>query len=345
MKKLLQRGIVAAFATLVLTGAAAADGEVNVYSSRHYKYDDQLFQAFTDATGIKVNLIEGNGDELMQRMHAEGVNSPADVFVTVDAGMLWRAEHMGIFQPTHSAVLDERIPENLRHPDGLWFGFSKRARVIFVDPTQVDPALVQRYEDLARPELKGEICIRSSSNIYNLSLLGSIIDVDGVAAAEAWAKGVVANMAREPEGGDTDQLKAVAAGQCGVAVSNTYYYVRLATSDKPEDKAVAEKLVIVFPNQGDRGTHVNVSGAGMAAHAPNQANAQAFLEFLASDTAQGYFAHGNNEYPVVPGIEADAAVIALGNFKEDPINVAVSARTSPRRRRSSTPPAGSELRG
>jgi iron(III) transport system substrate-binding protein len=327
-------GVAAVLATVLLAGSAAADGEVNVYSSRHYKYDDQLYQAFTDATGIKVNLIEGKGDELMQRMQAEGANSPADVFITVDAGMLWRAEQMGLFQPTESAVLTERIPENLRHPDGLWFGFTKRARVIFVDATQVDPALVQRYEDLARPELKGEICIRSSSNIYNLSLLGSLIDVGGAEAAEAWAKGVVANMAREPEGGDTDQLKAVAAGQCGVAVSNTYYFVRLVTSDDPADKAVAEKLTLVFPNQGDpsnpdRGTHVNVSGAGMAAHAPNQANAQALLEFLASDTAQGYFAHGNNEYPVVPGVEADAAVIALGTFKEDPINVAVLGQNQP----------------
>ena len=329
MRKFLSGGAAAVLALAVLAGTAAADGEVNVYSSRHYKYDDQLFQAFTDATGIQVNLIEGKGDELMQRLQAEGANSPADVFVTVDAGMLWRAEAMGLFQPTQSAVLKQRIPEYLRHPDGLWFGFSKRARVILVDPTQVDPALAQRYEDLARPELKGEVCIRSSSNIYNLSLLGSIIDADGVEAAETWAKGVVANMAREPEGGDTDQLKAAAAGQCGVAVSNTYYYVRLLTSDDPADKAVAQKLTIVFPNQGDRGTHINVSGAGMAAHAPNKANAQAFLEFLASDTAQGYFAHGNNEYPVVPGIEADAAVLALGSFKEDPINVAVLGQNQP----------------
>jgi iron(III) transport system substrate-binding protein len=329
MKKMLQGGLAAALATLLLTGAAAADGEVNIYSSRHYKYDDQLYQAFTEATGIEVNLIEGTGDQLMQRIKAEGANSPADVFLTVDAGMLWRAEHMGLFQPTHSALLDERIPEYLRHPDGLWFGFSKRARVIFIDPTKVDPSLVQRYEDLARPELKGQICIRSSSAIYNLSLLGSIIDADGAEAAEAWANGVVANMAREPEGGDIDQLKAAAAGECGVAISNTYYFVRLETSDDPEDKIVGEKLQVVFPNQADRGAHVNVSGAGMMAHAPNQANAQAFLEFLASDTAQNYFAHGNNEYPVVAGIEPDAAVIALGSFKEDPINVAVYGQNQP----------------
>lgn len=329
MKKMLRGGIAAALATLLLTGAAAADGEVNVYSSRHYKYDDELFQAFTDATGIKVNVIEGTGDELMQRMEAEGQNSPADVFVTVDAGMLWRAEQKGLFQPTKSAVLDERIPESLRHPDGLWFGFSKRDRVIFVDPSRINPAVVQRYEDLAKPELKGQVCIRSSSNIYNLSLLGSIIAVDGAAAAAEWAKGVVANMAREPEGGDTDQLKAVAAGQCSVAVANTYYYVRLATSDKPEDKAVAEKLLIIYPNQGDRGTHMNVSGAGMAAYAPNKANAQAFLEFLASDTAQSYFAHGNNEYPVVAGIPPDAAVQQLGVFLEDPINVATYGKNQP----------------
>jgi iron(III) transport system substrate-binding protein len=329
MSKLLHGGLAAALAMFLLAGAAAADGEVNIYSSRHYKYDDELYQAFTDATGIKVNLIEGAGDQLIQRIKAEGANSPADVFVTVDAGMLWRAEHLDLFQPTRSEILTRRIPESLRHPDGLWFGFSKRARVIFVDPTKVDPALVQRYEDLARPELKGQICVRSSSAIYNLSLLGSIIDHDGAEAAEAWAKGVVANMAREPEGGDIDQLKAAAAGECGVAISNTYYFVRLETSDDPEDRIVGEKLKIVFPNQADRGTHVNISGAGMLAHAPNQANAQAFLEFLASDTAQNYFAHGNNEYPVVPGIDPDAAVIALGTFKEDPINVAVYGQNQP----------------
>ncbi len=329
MKSLWMGGVAAVLALAVGGGAALADGEVNVYSSRHYQYDDQLYGAFTAATGIEVNLIEGKGDELMERMKAEGANSPADVFVTVDAGMLWRAEEAGLFQPTHSAVLDERVPGNLHHPDGLWFGFSKRARVFIVDPQAIDPALVQRYEDLANEALKGKVCIRSSSNIYNLSLMGSIIEADGAEAAEDWAKGVVANFAREPEGGDTDQIKAVGAGQCAVAVANTYYFVRLLTSDDADDKAMAERLQLVFPNQGDRGTHVNVSGAGVAAHAPNRENAVALLEFLASDQAQSYFANGNNEYPVVEGVAANAAVIGLGSFLEDPVNVSALGRNQP----------------
>ena len=329
MKSILQGGAAVLVALAVGGGAALADGEVNVYSSRHYQYDDQLYQAFTEKTGIEVNLIEGKGDELMERMKAEGANSPADVFITVDAGMLWRAEEAGLFQPTRSAVLEERIPENLRHPDGDWFGFSKRARVIVIDPEAIDPALVTSYEDLAKPELQGKVCIRSSSNIYNLSLMGSLIEAHGAEAAEEWAKGVVANMAREPEGGDTDQIKAVAAGQCAVAVANTYYFVRLLTSDDAADRELAEGLQLVFPNQDGRGTHVNVSGAGRAAHAPNPENAVALLEFLSSDEAQGYFANGNNEYPVVEGVAANAAVVELGEFKEDEVNVSVYGRNQP----------------
>ena len=329
MRSFYRGGLAAALALAIGAGAALADGEVNVYTSRHYKFDDQLYADFTAATGVQVNVIEGKGDELMERMKAEGANSPADVFVTVDAGMLWRAEQAGLFQPTQSDLLTARIPENLRHPDGLWYGFSKRARVFVIDADKVDPALVQRYEDLARPELKGQICIRSSSNIYNLSLLGSIIANDGLEAAEAWAKGVVANMAREPEGGDTDQIKGVAAGACAVAVTNTYYFVRLLTSDKPEEAEMAKKLTLVFPNQEDRGTHVNVSGAGVAANAPNRENAVKLLEFLAGDAAQGYFAQGNNEYPVVEGVAPNAAVVALGQFKEDPINVAQLGQNQP----------------
>lgn len=328
MRSIWRSGVAAALA-LALTGGAVSAEEVNVYSSRHYKYDDQLYAEFTAETGIEVNLIEGAGDELMERIRAEGANSPADVFVTVDAGMLWRAEQAGVFQSSESAVLSERVPESLRHPDGLWYGFSKRARVIIVDSTVVDPALVQTYEDLARPELKGQVCIRSSSNIYNLSLLGSIIAADGAEAAEAWAKGVVDNFARAPEGGDTDQIKAVGAGVCGVAVANTYYYVRLLTSDKAEDVELAQKLTVVFPNQGDRGTHVNVSGAGVVANAPNKDNAVKLLEFLSSEAAQNYFASGNNEYPVVSGVAATAEVTALGSFTEDELNVAQLGSNQP----------------
>lgn len=329
MGRFWRSGVAAVLAAVLGAGAALADGVVNVYSSRHYKYDDQLFSEFTAETGIEVKLLQGSGPELLARMQAEGANSPADVFITVDAGMLWRAEEAGLFQPIRSSVLEERIPESLRHPDGLWFGFSKRARVLIVDPAQIDPALVQRYEDLTRPELKGKVCVRSSSAIYNLSLLGSIIANDGAEAAEAWAKGVVANMGRPPEGGDIEQIRAVAVGQCAVAIANTYYYVRLLTSNDADEVAAMKKLQVVFPNQGDRGTHVNVSGAGVVAHAPNRDNAVKLLEFLASDEAQVYFAQGNNEYPVVEGVAPTAAVVALGQFKEDPINVAQLGENQP----------------
>jgi len=305
-------------------GAGPGAGEVNIYSSRHYQSDEKLYAAFTDATGIKVNRIEGTDDALIERIRNEGTNSPADVLITVDAGRLWRAEQAGILQPVSSKTLNERIPENLREPNGHWFGFSQRARVIVYDKAKVDdPKTLTRYEDLADPRWKGRVCIRSGSNIYNLSLMSALIEHLGEEPAERWAEGVVANFARPPQGGDTDQIKAVAAGECEVALANTYYFVRLMRSNDPADKAVAEKLAVVFPNQQDRGTHVNVSGAGVARNAPNEAQAVRFLEYLASDEAQRHFAEGNNEYPVAPGIEANEALLSLGSFKIDPINVAV----------------------
>lgn len=297
--------------------------EVNIYSSRHYQSDEALYDAFTAGTGIKINRIEGSDDALIERIRSEGANSPADVLITVDAGRLWRAEQAGLLQPVMSDTLDARIPANLRDPDGKWFGFSQRARVIVYNKETVDPAALSRYEDLADPRWKGRVCIRSGSNIYNLSLMAAMIEAVGDAQAEQWAKGVVANFARPPQGGDTDQIKAVAAGECDVAVANTYYFVRLMRSDDPADRAVVEKLGVIFPNQDDRGTHVNISGAGVAHHAPNQAAAVRFLEYLAGDEAQGYFAAGNNEYPVVEGVETNEALVALGRFKIDPINVAV----------------------
>lgn len=305
-------------------GAGAGAGEVNIYSSRHYQSDEKLYAAFTEATGIKVNRIEGTDDALIERIRNEGANSPADVLITVDAGRLWRAEQAGILQPVSSKTLNERIPENLRDPSVQWFGFSQRARVIVYDKAKVeDPKTLTRYEDLADPRWKGRVCIRSGSNIYNLSLMSALIEHLGEEPAQRWAEGVVANFARPPQGGDTDQIKAVAAGECDVALANTYYFVRLMRSNDPADKAIAEKLAVVFPNQQDRGTHVNVSGAGVARNAPNEAQAVRFLEYLASDEAQRHFAEGNNEYPVAPGIEANDALLSLGSFKIDPINVAV----------------------
>ncbi|GER07207.1 hypothetical protein JCM17843_15170 [Kordiimonadales bacterium JCM 17843] len=250
--------------------------------------------------------------------------------LTVDAGMLWRAEDAGLFQSTRSDVLEDRIPAHFRHPDGDWFGFSSRARLIFVNKDLADPASISRYEDLADPEWRGQICIRSSSNVYNLSLMASLIAHLGEEKAQDWATGVVKNFARKPQGGDTDQLRAAATGECAIAVANSYYFVRLMQSDDPADQEVVSKLAVIFPNQDDRGTHVNISGAGIVENAPNKAEARAFLEYLSSDSAQRYFAAGNNEYPAVD-IEIDnASLQSLGTFKADDINVSVLGKNQPK---------------
>ena len=315
--------------SLAFCGAVAVHAEekvLNLYTARHYQTDEALYSDFTKQTGIKVNRIEAGEDAIIERMKQEGARSPADVLMTVDAGRLWRAEQAGLLQPTHSRVLEERIPAELRHPDGLWFGFSMRARPIYYAKGKVDPASLRDYEDLADPRLKGKICIRSGSAVYNLSLLSSLIAATGPEKAEQWARGVVANMARTPKGGDTDQLTAVAAGECDVAVANTYYYVRLMKSAKPEERAVAQKLGVVFPNQANRGTHVNISGAGVAKYAPNREAAVTFLEYLASPSAQRYFTEGNNEYPVAPGTKPNPELASLGTFRKDALNVSLFGR-------------------
>jgi iron(III) transport system substrate-binding protein len=261
-------------------------------------------------------------------MRAEGDKSPADVLITVDAGRLWRAQQNGLLQPIRNATLEKAIPANLREPDGHWFGFSKRARVLVVNKDKVKPSDLARYEDLADPKWKGRLLIRSSTNVYMQSLVGSMIATLGAPATETWAKHVVANLARTPKGGDTDQLKAVAAGEGDVAVSNTYYLARLINSSKADEKEVASKLAVIFPNQGDRGTHVNISGAGVARYSPNKANAIKFLEYLASPEAQNYFAKGNYEYPVVAGVPLHPVIQAWGSFKEDQISAAVFGRNN-----------------
>ena len=300
--------------------------EVNVYSSRHYNTDQALYDEFTDATGIKVNLIEAKGDALIERMTAEGESSPADVFITVDGSRVARAVDAGLFQPISSDALTAAVPENLRHPDGLWFGLSTRVRGIVYAKDKVDPSTITSYEDLADPAWSGKICIRSSSNVYNQSLVASMIASDGMEAAESWANGIVANMARDPQGGDTDQIKAVAAGECDVAVANHYYLARLIRSDKAEDKAVADAVDIIFPNQDGpnqegRGAHANVSAAGVAAHAPNKDAAIQFIEYLATPSAQAYFAEGNNEWPVVADVKLSPVLETWGAFKTDKLNV------------------------
>lgn len=312
-------------ATALLAGAIFAGDalaeEVNIYSARHYDSDQTLYDAFTEKTGIDVNILEGGSDQLIERIRREGAASPADIMLTVDAGRLWRAEQAGVFQGIESDVLNERLPDAMRHPEGKWFGFSQRVRAIFYDPDDVDPANLKRYEDLADPRFEGDVCIRSSNNIYNQSLLASMIAHHGMDDAEAWAQGVVDNMARDPEGGDTDQIRGVASGECDIAVANHYYYVRLLESDDAGDREAAESVEILLPNQEGRGAHVNVGGAGVVADAPNRDNAIRFLEFLSSDEAQRLFAAGNHEFPVVDGVEVDGTLATWGDFKRDALNI------------------------
>ena len=312
---------------LSATSQAWAEEALNIYSSRHYDTDEAFYQNFTEQTGIEINRIDGNADELIERILAEGEASPADILITVDAGRLWRAEEAGIFDPLQDEALEAAIPDALRHPDGLWFGFSSRVRMIVYNPDRVDGTLVQNYEDLADEALRGEVCIRSSTNIYQLSLLASLIDHDGSDEALAWAQAVVANFARQPEGNDTAQITAVATGECGVALANSYYLARLGNADDPEKRSIFDAVEYVFPNQDNRGAHVNISGAGIVKGAPNRDNAIQFLRYMASDEAQIYFSDGNNEYTVVEGVKTDnPALNEMGPFKADEINVEAYGR-------------------
>lgn len=312
-----------AIALALLAAAPAGAAELNLYSARHYDTDLALYDAFTARTGIAVNLIEGEADELIERILAEGAASPADLLVTADGGRLHRAVEAGLFAAVDSAVLEARVPAKYRHPGNLWFGLTTRARVIVYDKARGLPEGLEDYEDLALPRWRGEICIRSSSNIYNVSLMAELIEVLGEAAAEDWARGLAANLARPPQGGDTDQIKAVAAGECRIGVANTYYWGRLAASASADDRAVAGKVGIIFPNQDDRGAHVNLSGAGVLATAPNREAAVAFLEFLTTDEAQRVFADGNNEYPVVAGVQPTGPIAAYLDFRASEVNAAV----------------------
>ncbi|MEK0085036.1 Fe(3+) ABC transporter substrate-binding protein [Benzoatithermus flavus] len=326
--KLSRRAVLAASVVLTLVGPAAAEEVVNIYNSRHYGTDQQLWDGFTKATGIQVNVVEGTHEQLIQRMKSEGARSPADVFITVDAGRLAEASGLGLLQPVRSPVLEKAIPAHLRDPDGLWYGLAMRARILAYAKDRVKPEELSTYEALAEPRFKGKILVRSSTSVYNLSLVGSILAADGSAATEKWCEGLVANMARPPEGGDTDQLKAVAAGVGDIAISNSYYLARLAASDKPVDKEVAEKLAVFFPNQKDRGTHVNVSGAAVLKTAPHKDNAVKLLEYLASPEAQRYFADVSLEYPANPAVEPHPVLQAWGPFKQDPLNPTLYAKNA-----------------
>ncbi len=322
----------AALALLLAMPAARAAEEpvLNLYSARHYQTDEALYGNFTRATGIRINRIEAGDEQLLERIKSEGAMSPADVLMIVDAARLWSAQQAGLFQSVKTPLLEARIPASLRDPDGNWYGFSSRARVIVYDKATVNPADVATYESLASPKVKGRVCTRSGSHPYNLSLVAALIAHNGEAKTEEWAKRVVANMARTPRGGDTDQIKSVAAGECGVALTNTYYYVRLMRSAKPEEREWAAKTGVVWPDQASYGTHINIAGAGVLRHAPHRENAIRFLEYLASDEAQSYFANGNNEWPAVKGAVAkNPELEALGAFKADALPIATLGRNTP----------------
>lgn len=323
------RGAALAVTLLALAGPAKAQEVVNVYNSRHYGTDQQLWDGFKAETGVQVNVVQGTHEQLIQRMQSEGANSPADVFITVDAGRLAQASGLGLLQPVTSPRLEASIPAHLRDPEGLWYGMAMRARIIAYAKERVDPSTLSTYEALAEPQFKGKVLVRSSTNVYNLSLVGALLEANGLEATEAWCEGLVENMARPPEGGDTDQLKAVAAGVGDVAISNTYYLARLAASDKPEDKEVAEKVAVFFPNQDSRGTHVNVSGAAVIKTAPNKDNAIKLLEYLAAPEAQRYFADTSLEYPANPEVKAHPVLASWGEFKQDTLNPSVYAKNAP----------------
>ncbi|MYD44228.1 MAG: Fe(3+) ABC transporter substrate-binding protein [Gammaproteobacteria bacterium] len=302
---------------VLVSSVLLADEEINVYSARHYDTDMDLYAAYTRQTGVKVNLIEGGSDALIERIVNEGEFSPADVLITVDAGRLWRAQNAGVFQPIESAVLSAQIPAHLREKEGHWYGLSKRARVIVASKLTDLPIAINQYEDLANEALRGLVCMRSSSNIYNLSLMASLIDVHGPEAAEQWAAGVVANFARSPQGNDTANITAIASGECGLTLANTYYIGRMLASEDEDTRKMAQSVQVVFPNQDGRGTHVNISGAGITKFAPNRDHAIRFIEYLTSDYAQRLFAEGNNEYAVIG--ESSGPIATLGTFSEDDI--------------------------
>ncbi|MDA7427980.1 extracellular solute-binding protein [Primorskyibacter aestuariivivens] len=309
--------------------AALADGELNLYSSRHYDTDERLYSDFEEMTGITINRIEGNADELVARMQAEGQNSPADILLTVDTSRLERAKDAGVLQAIDSAVLEDRIPAYLQDADNQWFGFSQRARIIFYDKTDVENP-PKSYVDLADPAYKGMVCHRSSTNVYSQTLLSAVIENHGAEAAKAWAQGVVDNFARDPQGGDTDQLRGLVSGECDISISNTYYFARAIRTDVSglDDEAMAN-IGWVFPAQDGEGAHMNLSGGGVAAHAPNKENAIKFLEYLASDQAQQYFSAGNDEYPAVPGVSLSPSVAQLGMFKPDDVDLSAVAKNVP----------------
>jgi iron(III) transport system substrate-binding protein len=325
MIKNIFKSLFMAFIGLILFSCGSGEKEeiVNVYTHRHYEADQKLFDMFTEATGIKVNVVSASADELIQKLELEGANSPADVLITVDAGRLHRAESKGLFQSVNSGILNANIPSKFRDPEGYWFGLTFRARILAYSKERVNPEELSTYEALTEEPWKGRILTRSSENIYNQSLLASIIANKGSEVAEQWAAGLLANMAREPKGSDRDQVKAVAAGEGDVAIVNTYYIGIMLNDANEEERKAADKIAIFFPNQEDRGTHINISGAGVAKFAPNKENAVKLLEFLSNKESQEFLANINFEYPVNPNAEFSDLLKQWGTFKADDLNLSL----------------------
>lgn len=310
------------------TSGISSGAEVNVYSARGEDLIKPALDTFTEQTGIKVNLITESADALIRRIELEGANSPADVLLTVDAGRLFRAKEAGILASLKSPILTQRIPSAYRDPDNQWFGLSLRSRVIMFDKSRVSAEEISSYEDLADPKWKGEICIRSSGNIYNQSLLASLIEHHGEEATEVWAEALVSNMARRPQGGDRDQIRAAVAGQCKLAVANTYYLAGMLNSDVDTDVEVAQKIGVLWPNQDNRGAHMNVSGAGLIKGSKNVEEARQLIEFLSDDYAQGWYSEVNNEYSVRADIPVSTTLQGFGPFKADQLNLEVLGKNN-----------------
>ncbi|MBV2130152.1 Fe(3+) ABC transporter substrate-binding protein [Arsukibacterium indicum] len=311
--------VISALASALLGAASAFADEVNIYSARQEELIKPLLDKFSDQTGIKVNLITGKPDELISRLASEGRNSPADILISTDVGRLYRAKQQGVLQSIDSEKLTTAIPEQLRDPAGQWYGLTMRARPIMYIPGKVKPEELSTYADLASPKWRGRICIRSSDNIYNQSMVAGLIAHEGAAAAEQWAKGLVANFARPPRGGDRDQISAAASGVCDIAIANTYYLGGMLADD--EQRSVAEKVKVFWPDQQGNGVHVNISGAGVAAYAPNKDNAVRLLEYMVTEQAQQWYAETNHEYPVVTGVQASDLLQNMGDFKADKLNL------------------------
>jgi iron(III) transport system substrate-binding protein len=300
-----------------------SENVVNVYTHRHYKADEEIYRQFTKNTGIRVNVIKSSADQLIGRLEMEGENTPADIFITVDAGRLWRAKEKGLLQPVLSDILINNIPQYLRDKDFMWFGLSYRARVIIYNKNNVKPEQLSTYEALASSQWKGKFLPRSSESLYNQSLLASFIAHNGIEKTEEWCRAMVSNFARLPKGNDTDIIKEIASGKGDVALINHYYLAQMFNSAIDEEKETAEKTALFFPNQNTTGTHINISGAALVKHSKHKANAIKLLEFLSEQFAQQTFTELNYEYPANEKVEMCKTLVRFGTFKADTLDLSL----------------------